>query len=226
MKNLRERISEFLKEDRTRKNFAFLFFIWGVISLTDLFNIILMPIKATWFYVNISGIGFYSYEWVDKNFARLEAVRTNFKQVIKRKAKKIGKEILAFIPLEFLEGVIAYRIMDGEPQNQIGVEAHFWQNPISVAFLSIFIAPLIEEVIFRFLPRHFIKNGVLYVLFSTITFAAMHVIEDPQWYYYIWFYSVSSLWYSYRYYKTNDICIPMALHSFNNIVAIALILFE
>jgi len=226
MNNLKERICKFLKDDKTKSIFAFLFFVWSVVNFTDLPNKMPVPVRAIWFYLNIAGIGFYSKMWGDKIFDRLEAVRGNVKKVIKKEAKKIGREILLFIPIEVILGVITYNIMKGAPQNQIGLEELFWKNPISIAFLSIFIAPFIEEVTFRFLPRCFIKNGIIYVIFATVTFAAMHVIEDSNWFYYIWFYSVRPLWYSYRYYKTKDICIPIALHSFNNVVAIALILFK
>ena len=97
--------------------------------------------------------------------------------------------------------------------------------PILKSMLSIIIAPIIEEFVFRLLPHRFIKSPIIYVVISTVVFAAMHVINDPNPFYYIWFYMMGPLYYGYRYHKTKDILVPISMHSFNNLIATLLMAF-
>lgn len=53
-------------------------------------------------------------------------------------------------------------------------------------------------------------------------FAAMHVIHDPNPFYYIWFYMIKPLYWAYRYHKTKDIYVTICMHSFSNFIAIIL----
>lgn len=89
-------------------------------------------------------------------------------------------------------------------------------------FMKIIIGPIIEEFIFRFLPYRFIKNKILYVIVSTVIFAGMHVLNDPNPFYYIWFYMMRPLYYGYRYHKTKDILVPISMHSLNNLFDVLL----
>lgn len=47
----------------------------------------------------------------------------------------------------------------------------------------------------------------------------MHVIDDPNPFGHIWFYMIDSFYYGYRYYKTNDIWVPISMHGFNNTIS-------
>ena len=124
-----------------------------------------------------------------------------------------------FIPILLISDCVISFIMVGQPANQTSLDKAFYEAPIFNSILSIIIGPIIEEFIFRFLPYRFIKNKTLYIIVSTVVFAAMHVVNDPNPFYYIWFYMMRPLYYGYRYHKTKDILVPLSMHSLNNLVA-------
>lgn len=130
-----------------------------------------------------------------------------------------------FIPFLLISECVISFIMIGEPANQTKIEESFYETLIFNSIYVVIIGPIIEEFIFRFLPYSFIKNKKLYVIVSAVIFAAMHVINDSNPFYYIWFYILGALYYSYRYYKTKDIWVTISLHSFNNLIALFLFLF-
>ena len=109
-------------------------------------------------------------------------------------------------------------MMVGQPANQTNIEQTFLEELILNSIMAIIVGPIIEEFIFRFLPSRFIKNKILYVIVSTVVFAAMHVLDDPNPFYYIWFYIIRACYYGYSYYKTKDILVPISIHSFNNFI--------
>ena len=124
-----------------------------------------------------------------------------------------------FIPIFIITICITSFIMVGQSANQTSIDESFYEAPIFNSILAIIIGPIIEEWIFRFLPSKFINNRTLYIIVSTVIFATMHVIDDPNAFYYIWFYMMRPLYYAYRYHKTKDILVPISMHSLNNLVA-------
>ena len=51
-------------------------------------------------------------------------------------------------------------------------------------------------------------------------FAAMHVIDDPNAFHYVWFYMMRPIYYGYRYYETDNIWVSISMHSLNNFIAV------
>lgn len=147
------------------------------------------------------------------------------KNIIKE-VKKIAKEIIMSIPILLIDGLITSYIIIGESTNQTSVIESFYKSPVFSAIDVTIIAPIIEEVIFRLLPYKFIKNKGLYIIVSAVVFAAMHVISDPNPFYYIWSYMIISLYLGYRYYKTKDIRVTIAIHSFSNLIATLILIFS
>ena len=47
----------------------------------------------------------------------------------------------------------------------------------------------------------------------------MHVVNDTNAFYNIWFYLPNALYLGYRYYKTNDLLVTISIHSLNNLLA-------
>lgn len=133
---------------------------------------------------------------------------------------KILLEILKFIPIFVLDTFITSFLMKGIPANQASVNNMHASAPLFHMVMSVIIAPICEEFIFRYLPYKFIKNKKLYVILSAVIFAGMHVIYDPNPFYYIWFYMLFSIYCSYRYYKTKDILVTISMHSFNNLICV------
>lgn len=225
MNNKIERFLIFLMKDQIRNFLSFTFYVLTIVTLIGIdlplileiiFGIILMLI-------GLLGGTIYMNEWLDKVF---EKSNENLRKNIIEEIKKILKEFLMFIPIILLSIFITSFIMVGKSVNQTVVEENFSKSPISFSIFAIIIGPIIEEFIFRFLPYKFIKNKTLYIIVSAIIFAAMHVVNDTNPFYYIWGYMINSFYYGYRYHKTQDILVPISMHSVNNLVATIFIIIS
>ena len=220
-----ERFFAFMMEEKIKAFFSFTFYI----SFIVMFIGIDLPrvLEIICFIVLLISICFccsvFTAEWMDRIFAR--GIRKLGKSIY-QEIKKIGKEILMFIPILLISCCIISFLMIGQPVNQTSVEQDFYEKPIFNSICSIIIGPIIEEFIFRFFPHKFIKNKALYIIVSTVIFAVMHVIDDPNAFYYIWFYMIRAWYYAYRYHKTKDILVPISMHSLNNLVSTLILVFS
>ena len=212
-----ERFFKFIKKDKTKNFLAFVFYISFIISMfKDLPLILDVICSISTIIVAMLGCIIYIIDYIEKTF---EQIKEKIGKRIKMEAKKITKEIVMFIPVLLISIFITSFFMIGEPANESRINASFYQAPILNSIFIIIIGPVTEEYIFRFLPYKFIKNKILYIAVSTVVFAAMHVVSDTNPFYYIWFYMMRPLYYSYRYEKTEDIWVTISMHSLNNIIA-------
>lgn len=213
-----ERFFTFIMKEKTRNFFAFAFYILFIVSSIELNLPLAVEILCFIFliFIILLGCTVYLSDWMDKMY---EKDRGKLGKNIINEIKKIAKEILMFIPVLLISYCVTSFIMIGQPANQVSIEKTFYEAPILNSILFIITGPIIEEFIFRFLPYRFIKNKTLYIIVSTVVFASMHVINDPNPFYYIWFYMIRPLYYGYRYHKTKDILVSLSMHSLNNLVA-------
>lgn len=214
------RFFTFIMKEKTQKFFAFAFYISFIVIVIDLplalDFILLMFISLLYCTSCIS-------ERLNKRYKRSNL---QLRKSIIQKIRKIVKEILKFIPILLISNCIISFICVGQPANQTSIEKSFYEAPISNSIVIIITGPIIEEFVFRFLPYNFIKNKILYIIVSTVVFAAMHVLNDPNPFYYIWFYIIGSFYYAYSYHKTNDILVTVSMHSLNNLVETLLFVFS
>ena len=208
----------FVNKEKTRNFFAFIFYVLCIITLT---KINLPPVvKSICMYlvvlVSVLGLPIYTAEWMDKIW---KENRERPEKSIIKELKKIGKEILMFIPFYLMSALIVIFFAVDKPANQTEIESTLYKSSISKLIFVIILAPIIEEFIFRFLPAKFIKDKYLYIAVSSFIFAGMHVFGDPNPFYYIKFYIPISCYYGYRYYQTKDILVSISLHSFHNLIA-------
>lgn len=206
---MEERFNEFIKNYKTQGFLAFSCYFLCVLYCKDNLPSIMQCICTIAFTVTyLCCLGYiFNYDGI-KDF------------------KTIGKELLMFIPVFLLSTFMTSLLISGEPANQTSVNEILSQSPILYSIIIVIIGPMLEEYIFRFLPSKFIKNQLLYVLISSIIFAGMHVINDPNPFYYIWYYLPLSLYFGYRYYKTENLFVTISMHSFNNLIAtLALLIF-
>lgn len=211
------RFITFILKEKTRDILAFVFFILFLITLFDFeFPLILEILGCIlWSFLLLIGGTIYLNDWIDKiSIANRDKKRE--KRI--KDFKLIVKEFVMFIPIWALTRAVSC-FCQGQSANQTYLEEIFLKDPIYYSIQFIIIGPIIEEFIFRFLPYRFIKNRTLYVIISSIIFAAMHVIDDPNAFYYIWFYLMRPFYYAYRYHKTQDLRVPFCMHSFNNLIA-------
>lgn len=98
--------------------------------------------------------------------------------------------------------------------------------PLYIIITTIFIAPLLEETIFRFCIRKIIpKFDILYIIVSGILFGSLHVIltfNDITDLLFIIPYSIPGIIFAYLYSKTKNIFVPTSIHFIHNGVLILL----
>ena len=95
--------------------------------------------------------------------------------------------------------------------------------PILVAILSMFYAPIAEELMFRGTIRKFIKNKKTFILVSGILFGLLHVIDDSKTlaeFSYVIVYSVLGIYLSTLYAKTNNLCTNIFMHFLQNTLSV------
>ena len=212
----------FIMKENTRKIFAFIVYVYfiGIFMKIDLPLVLKIISFIVLMFIVVFGGTTYMVEWRIKMYEKSRGELGKY--IIIDEIEKIGNEIFMFMPIFLISCCVTSFIMIGEPANETSIYEMFYEAPIFNAIIIIIIGPIIEEFIFRFLPYRFIKNKILYVIVSTVIFAGMHVLDDPNPFYYIWFYMMRPLYYGYRYHKTKDILVPISMHSLNNLFAVLL----
>lgn len=213
MTSLMERFLRFLKKEKTKSVLAFLVYFsiifwvleFDMSSVTKvILGIIQFTIVILWYVICL-------YEITNDSLSPKKK---------ENKIKLIVKEIAMFIPILIITCFITELFVVGTPVNQASIDSDFGSSPIFYSLMIIVFGPIIEEYIFRLLPRKFIKNKYVYIIFSSTMFAAMHVIDDPNAFHYVWFYMMRPIYYGYRYYETDNIWVPISMHSLNNFIAV------
>lgn len=92
--------------------------------------------------------------------------------------------------------------------------------PIYILITTILIAPLLEELIFRFCIKKIIpRPSIIYILISGLLFGSMHVVftlEHISDLLFIIPYSIPGIIFAYLYNKTDNILIPASIHFIHN----------
>ena len=111
-------------------------------------------------------------------------------------------------------------------ENQQTIIDTLKQAPIYTFILTVFVAPILEELVFRLSFRKIFKyTNVLFILFSGLFFGGMHVLgtlSNPIDLLFIIPYSIPGFIFAYIYSKEKNICIPMSLHFIHNGIMMSL----
>ena len=105
--------------------------------------------------------------------------------------------------------------------NEEAIRSYISASPIIMIINTAIMAPLLEELVFRKSFRCIFKNKYIFVLVSGIVFGALHVIfsiDNVYDYLYILPYSSLGIALAYMYYKTDNICCPIIMHSIHNAI--------
>lgn len=146
-------------------------------------------------------------------------------EIFRRKGRKIKKErhlvkeILWYLPV-WIGSVIFTAVFMKSSANAQAIDG--WFDSV-LGGAMVLLAPIYEEFFFRYIPRRFLRNDIVYIVVSSVIFAWVHVVGDAS----LWnmiFYIARPSYYSYRYTKTDDIVVPMVLHEFGNAIAFLLII--
>lgn len=211
MNSKAERFYNFINSEKTRSFIAFILYILFIVMHMNIY------LPLVYFIILISVILFVFSICMPIWFN--EKLEKKSGENIIQKIKKLTKEIAMFIPFLFSSTFITSFILIGEPANETNINESFGDAVIFNTILIIFIGPIFEEFIFRLLPYELIKSKTLYIFISAFVFAGIHVVDDANAFYNIWFYIPNALYFGYRYHKTNDLLVTISIHCFNNLLA-------
>lgn len=111
-------------------------------------------------------------------------------------------------------------------ENQQAIVDTLGKAPIYTFILTVFVAPILEELVFRLSFRKMFKHtNILFILFSGLFFGGMHVLgtlSNPIDLLFIIPYSIPGFIFAYIYSKSKNICIPMSLHFIHNGIMMSL----
>ncbi len=114
------------------------------------------------------------------------------------------------------------------PGNEEAIKRMFEVAPIYTFISAVFLAPVIEELVFRLSFRYVIKIDWLFIILSGLTFGSMHIIgtyETPMDLLYIIPYSAPGLAFAYVLSKCKNIYVPIGLHFIHNGLLMSLQVF-
>ena len=146
--------------------------------------------------------------------------KSYFKEYFVLILKTWGKALL----LVAIAAIIIYIITDKmKANNQIALQNSFNSDPVFIALLSMFYAPIAEELMFRGVLRKFIKNKKLFVIVSGVVFGLMHVIDDSKTlaeFSYVFVYSILGIYLAGIYARTNNLCTNIFMHFMQNTLSV------
>ncbi len=92
--------------------------------------------------------------------------------------------------------------------------------PIYTFVVTVFIAPVLEELVFRLSFRKiFYKNDILFIIISGLVFGSLHVLGSFNALIDLLFiipYSIPGFIFAYIYCKSKNICVSMSIHFIHN----------
>lgn len=111
-------------------------------------------------------------------------------------------------------------------ENQQTIIDTLGKAPIYTLFVTVLVAPILEELVFRISFRKiFAHTNFLFIFFSGLFFGGMHVLgtlENLVDLLFIIPYSIPGFIFAYLYSKTKNICVPIMLHLLHNGIMMAL----
>lgn len=146
--------------------------------------------------------------------------KSYFKEYFVLILKTWGK---AFVLIMITTIIIQIITNTTQANNQIALQNSFNSNPVFIAILAMFYAPIAEELMFRGVFRKFIKNKKLFVIVSGVVFGLMHVIDDSKTlaeFSYVFVYSILGIYLAGIYAKTNNLCTNIFMHFMQNTLSV------
>lgn len=151
---------------------------------------------------------------------------------IKKNHEKYFKENLKYyiigIIVMFGSNIIINLLGGGLSANEGSVRNEFYSYPITTYISAVFLAPIIEESVFRLSFNAIFKNKTLFIIFSGLTFGYLHVISMPLnilFPLYLLSYSSCGLAFAYMMKKTNNILVPAGFHLMHNGIMMSMQIF-
>ena len=161
-------------------------------------------------------------------FIYLKTIATDFadfKTNMKYYINKYLKYWFLNLGLMSISNIIIINITNiNNSTNQEYVTKLLSKFPLYAIIATVLIAPLTEELIFRLNIRKIFKNDILFIIISGLLFGALHltVATSIKELLFIIPYSIPGMIFAYTYTKSDNIFVPISLHTLHNTVMIIL----
>ena len=132
---------------------------------------------------------------------------------------KYFKTYLIGITIMILSNILINKLGGGISENESAIRDEFKLYPIFTYVSAVFLAPLLEESIFRLSFRSIIKNNIIYIIISGLVFGTLHLIGTKIDYLmpiYLISYCSCGWAFAYMMTKSNNVLISTAFHFMHN----------
>ena len=109
--------------------------------------------------------------------------------------------------------------------NETAIRNQFDMYPIFTFISAVFLAPILEESVFRLSFRNIFKNNILFILASGLIFGGLHLtgmLDSNLFFLYLVSYSAMGIVFAYMLTKTNNIFVTMGFHFMHNGILMSL----
>lgn len=110
-------------------------------------------------------------------------------------------------------------------ENETTIRTEFQMFPVYIYVSSVFLAPILEELVFRLGFRSIFKNNVLFITVSSLIFGGLHLIGmplDALFPIYLISYCSCGVAFAYMLTKTNNIFVSIGFHFMHNGILMSL----
>lgn len=156
-------------------------------------------------------------------------IRTAIQDIKQNHIKYFGKYFkywLYALIIMFTTNLIINQISGGQiAGNEETIRNMFSQAPIYIFISSVFLAPVLEELVFRQGFRKIFSNDIVFIIISGLVFGGLHVVGNlNEWYdiLYLIPYCTPGFIFAYILTKTNNIFVPMGIHFLHNGIIMSL----
>lgn len=185
--------------------FMFIIFYSGLVPMTFLKQLPPIAIIFILYAVQVAILIPFLWKDIKRDFL---AFKGNFKTYMRYIFPKLGIFLIAYMTITIPIALI----VGGQSTNQAAIK----ELPLILTIvMAVFIAPFIEEFMFRGLLRKGITNDKLFIICSSIIFGAAHVLyaeENLLMYLYIIPYALIGFFLSRTYTKANNIFSNITIH--------------
>lgn len=145
----------------------------------------------------------------------------DFKKNVSMYLKKYFKYWILMLGLMILSNMIITMFTTTmTSKNQQSIVDTLKDAPIYIFIITVFVAPILEELVFRLSFRKiFAHTNILFIFFSGLLFGSMHVLGSLENLIDLLFiipYSIPGFIFAYLYTKSKNIFVPISLHIIHN----------
>ena len=113
-------------------------------------------------------------------------------------------------------------------ENESSIRDQFAIAPIYTYISAVFLAPILEESVFRLSFRNMFENNFLFIVISGLVFGGLHLISGVNmelFFLYVIAYCSFGIIFAYMLTKTNNIFVSMGFHLMHNGILMSLQVF-